>query len=128
MTKGINKSIITTKNKLFYKCYKQNNPQLAGFYKRYQNILTSVKRLAKQLYYTQQLKEHKHNMFKQLSVIHELLGKNFKKNNTIKKLVESDKIITSNVQTSNTLNDYFVNIGPTLSAKINDKKLDLSNL
>ena len=51
LTKAILKSI-KTKNKLYTKCYKQNNPELIAYYKKYLNKLTFIKRLAKEQYYT----------------------------------------------------------------------------
>ena len=36
-----------TKNKLYTKCYKQNNPELIAYYKKYLNTLNFIKRLAK---------------------------------------------------------------------------------
>ena len=51
LTKGMMKSI-TTKNKLFAKCYKKNNADLIAKCKIYFNKLTTIKRLAKKQYYT----------------------------------------------------------------------------
>ena len=68
MTKGIMKSI-STKNKMYAKCYQKNQPDLLSYYKKYLNKLTIVKRLAKEQYYTSQLIKHKQNMIKQRAVI-----------------------------------------------------------
>ena len=63
LTKAILKSI-KTKNKLYTKCYKQNNPELIAYYKKYLNKLTFIKRLAKEQYYTSQLLKHKQDISK----------------------------------------------------------------
>ena len=72
LTKGIMKSI-TTKNKLFAKCYKKNNTDLIVKYKIYLNKLTTIKRLSKEQYYTSQLIEHKQNISKQWSIINKVI-------------------------------------------------------
>ena len=50
ITKGLLKSI-STKNKLFQQCYKQNNTFLDAKYKSYLNKLTTIKEIAKRNYY-----------------------------------------------------------------------------
>ena len=75
LTKAILKSI-KIKNKLYTKCYKQNNPELIVYYKKYLNNLSVVKRLAKEQYYTLQLPKHKQDISKQWSIINELLDQN----------------------------------------------------
>ena len=123
LTKGILKSI-KTKNKRYGKCYKQNNSHLISKYKQYSNKLTTIKRLAEEQYYTTQLLEHKSNISKQWAVINDLLGKTTNQNNAVHKMLKHDKQMTKNKhEISNMLNDYFVNIGPNLSAKINNQSL-----
>ena len=120
LTKGIMKSI-TTKNKLFAKCYKKNNTDLIAKYKIYLNKLTTIKRLAKEQYYTSQLIEHKQSISKQWSIINELLENGRRKQNFINKLMnKNNKIIEKSSEISNTLNDYFINVGPNLNAKIDN--------
>ena len=123
LTKSILKSI-KTKNKHYANCYKQNNSNLISKYKQYSNKLTTIKRLAKEQYYTSQLLEHKSNISKQWAVINDLLGKTTDQNNAIHKMLKHDKQMTKNKdEISNILNDYFVNIGPNLSAKINNRSM-----
>ena len=112
---------ITTKNKLLAKCYKKNNTDVIAKYKMYLNNLTTIKRLAKEQYYTSQLIEHKRSISKQWSIINELLEKGRRKQNLIIKLMnENNKIIENSYDISNTLNDYFINVGPNLNAKIDN--------
>ena len=117
LTKGIIKSI-ATKNKMYTKCYKQNKPELTSMYKKFLNKLTTVKRLAKEQYYTAQLIEHKQNISKQWAIINELLERNNKRHRTISKMVNKDNVTVTGSEICNTLNDYFVNIGPSLSEGI----------
>ena len=118
LTKAILKSI-KTKNKLYTKCYKQNKPELIAYYKKYLNKLTFIKRLAKEQYYTSQLLKHKQDISKQWSIINELLDQNKRCSNTnIQKLTtKNDENIESKSEISNTLNDYFANVGANLSAQ-----------
>ena len=117
LTKGIIKSI-KTKNKLYAKCYKQNNSNSISKYKHYSNKLTTIKRLAKEQYYTSLLLGHKSNISKQWAVINDLLGKTTNQNNASHKMLKHDKQMTKNKdEITNILNDYFVNIGPNLGAK-----------
>ena len=55
----------------------KNKLDLLSYYKKYLNKLTTVKRLAKEQYYTSQLIEHKQNMKKQWTIINELLQKKY---------------------------------------------------
>ena len=118
LTKAILKSI-KTKNKLYTKCYKQNKPELIAYNKKYLNKLTFIKRLAKEQYYTSQLLKHKQDISKQWSIINELLDQNKRCSyTTIYKLTtKDDENIESKSEISNTLNDYFVNVGANLSAQ-----------
>ena len=119
MTKGIIKSI-STKNKLYAKCYQKNKLDLLSYYKKYLNKLTTVKRLAKEQYYTSQLIERKQNMKKQWTIINELLEKNIKRHQNISKLVDENNNFVATPEICNVLNNYFVNVGPNLSAKIDN--------
>ena len=113
---------ITTKNKLFAKCHKKKkHTDSIAKYKIYLNKLTTIKRLAKEQYYTSQLIEHKQSISKQWSIINELLEKGRRKQNFINKLMnKNNKIIEKSSEISNTLNDYFINMGPNLNAKIDN--------
>ena len=118
LTQGILKSI-KTKNKRYYKCYKQNNSQLVSAYKKYLNVLTKTKRISKEKHYSTLLKENKNNMAKQWSVINEILRKKNKPRAQINKLKTEDNCnITDRKDICNTLNNFFVNVGPTLAKNI----------
>ena len=118
LTKAILKSI-KTKNKLYTKCYKQNIPELIAYYKKYLNKLPFITKLAKEQYYTSQLLKHKQDISKQWSIINELRDQNKRcSSTTIHKLTTKDnENIESKSEISNTLNDYFVNVGANLRAQ-----------
>ena len=57
-------------------------------------------------------------------MINDLLRKTTNQNNAIHRMLKHDKQMTENKdEISNILNDYFVNIGPNLSAKINNQSM-----
>ena len=49
----------------FRHCYKKNDKVLIEKYKKYSNILTSIKRLAKQNYFTTMIETNMKNISKQ---------------------------------------------------------------
>ena len=72
ITKGLLKSI-STKNKLFQQCYKQNNTFLVAKYKSYLNRLTKIKEIVKRNYYQNELATHRDVLAKQWKIINELI-------------------------------------------------------
>ena len=68
LSKRILKSI-QTKNALFTKCYKKNDPVLIEKYKKYSNKLTTIKRIAKQNYYAKMIQSNKNDLSKQWKLI-----------------------------------------------------------
>ena len=118
LNNGILKSI-QTKNVLFKKCYKKNDPVLIENYKKYSNKLTSIKRIAKQNYYTHMIQLDKNDLSKQWRLINQILEKNNKHQASTTKLInEKNESLTSNVGICNNLNSYFINIGPKMASKI----------
>ena len=119
MSKGIITSV-STKNKMYAKCNQKNKPNLLSYRKKYLSKLTTGKRLAKEQDYTSQLTELKHNMKKQWAVTNELLERNIKQQHSISKLVDKNNTFVTASEICIILNDYFVNVGPNLSAKIDN--------
>ena len=72
LTKGLLKSI-STKNKLFEQCFKQQKSHLFLKYKTYLNTLTKLKEIAKKIYYQKELQSHKDNVSKQWKIINEII-------------------------------------------------------
>ena len=122
LSKGILKSI-QTKNALFTKCYKKNDPVLIEKYKKYSNKLTTIKRIAKQNYYAKMIQSNKNDLSKQWKLINQILERNNKPKATVTKLInEKNESLINNVKICNELNSYFTEIGPRMASKIPDTK------
>ena len=115
LTKGLLKSI-STKNKMFQLCYKQQNGQLTRKYKIYLHKLTKLKLDAKSMYYQNQLSSRKNDLSRQWSIINEVITNN---QEMIAIIANSEKGVISDKSTiCSVLNDFFINVSPTMDAKI----------
>ena len=87
--------------------------------KKYNNILTHIKKKSKIMYYKQNLIESKGNLSKTWKIVNEIINKTKVKTN-IPPLATSTNASNppDTVNTSNILNNYFVEIGPTLASSI----------
>jgi len=96
-----------------------NNVECLQAYKKYNNILMHIKKKSKTTYYKQNLTESKGNLSKTWKIVNEIIDKP-KVKTTIQPSATSTN--ASNpvdiVNESNTLKDYFVEIGPTLASSI----------
>ena len=62
---------------------------------------------------------NKNDLSKQWRLINQILERNNKHKASITKLInEKNESLTSNVEISNNLNSYFINIGPKMASKI----------
>ena len=116
-TSALKKSM-KTKNKL--NRIKLKNPSNATFardYKMYRNKLTNVKEHAKRLYYNQLIQENMHNSQKIWKTINEILNKVSKRNNLcINQILDKKSVIhTDPTAISNTFNNYFAEVGPSMA-------------
>ena len=119
ITKAVSKSI-KTKHRLYSKVLKSNfNPDVYLKYKKYRNMLTTILRNAKKLYYGDLFKKHKGNTRKTWNTINELLGKNNGSKDFVEKLNHkvNDVQIESNnpTEVAEIFNDFFVNVGNNLA-------------
>ena len=98
----------------------KTNPSVINInkYKRYRNKLTSVIRLARKTYYSNELNKNKNNTNSVWKLINTLIGKNSKTDNT-DTFCHNDIQFTNPTEVCNTFNDYFTNIGPNLAEQIN---------
>ena len=117
ITKGILRSI-HIRNRLFK--LTKTNPSVINInkYKRYRNKLTSVIRLARKTYYSNEMNKNKNNTNSVWKLINTLIGKNSKTDNT-DTFCHNDIQFTNPTEVCNTFNDYFTNIGPNLAEQIN---------
>ena len=65
----------------------------------------------------------KSNKSKQWAVINDLLRKTTNQNDAIHKMLHDKQMTKNEYEISNILNDYFVNIGPNWSVKINNQSM-----
>ena len=129
ITSAIKKSI-KTKNKLYrLKLKNPNNATFARDYKIYRNKLTRVKEQAKRLYYNQLIQENMHNFQKVWKTINEILNKVPKRNNLrIHQILDNKGVIhTDPPAISNTFNNYFAEVGPSMAKDIPPAKSNYIN-
>ena len=116
ITKGIINSIIT-RNKLYKKSLREPSQTNHDKYKKYRNVLTSIIRLSRKIYYSQKIELKKDNNTSLWQIVKDLLGTKAK--NTPKTFKDGDIEISDPEKIANKFNSYFVNIGPNLASKIN---------
>ena len=120
--KGILRSI-HIRNRLFK--LTKTNPSVINLnkYKRYRNKLTSVIRLARKTYYSNEMKKNKNNTNSVWKLINTLIGgKNSKIDNTDTFCHNDIQYRPTNpTEVCNSFNNYFTNIGPNLAEQINTR-------
>ena len=122
------KRYITRKHKLYGRVVKSNyNKDCLAKYKKYRNILTTVLRTAKQMYYNNQFERDKKDSKKTWKHINELLNKKCSVQNDMKveelvrnKSNDENVKVTSSNDIANTFNDFFVQVGENLAKRIVD--------
>ena len=100
-------------------CEYKKNPtdEILIKYKRYKNKLTTIIRHAERQHYTHLLELNKYNLKKSWNIFKNILGKNNRniQNNYI---TYNDTVITDSKEIADIFNNYFVNIGSSLSHRI----------
>ena len=105
-------------------------PEYEDKYRKYRNVLTTVLKNAKRLYYSRVFEENKGNTGKTWNTINELLhsGNSSKKITEVEQLCintnEGDKILHSDHEIATAFNEFFVNIGPNLAKEIPENDFD----
>ncbi|XP_065671890.1 uncharacterized protein LOC136089738 [Hydra vulgaris] len=123
MTKGLLKSS-RKKQKLYDKYLKNKNETN---YKNYKSLFEKTKKRSKVNYYAKLLEKNKGNPQKTWSVIRDYIGKNkIEINNLPQKLINEGKMIYHKEVIIEKLNNFFLDVGPKLAAKIpvGQKKFD----
>ena len=99
--------------------YKKNpTPISEANLKKYQNKLTSLKRIAERKYYEEQLELNKNDLRKAWKTIKEVIGKNNSTENTTLEYIVNGSKTKDPILISNAFNNYFIDIGATLASKI----------
>ena len=101
------KKKITSTKKRFYTLYKKKR-----------NIITSLIRLSKKDYYASFFEEHTSNMKKTWEGIRNIVNTSRKNTTVPSHLIYKGEIKSSNINMAESMNDFFVNIGNTVEAKI----------
>ena len=122
LTEGLKLSI-KHKNKLY--CTSLKHPteyNINTYYKNYRNKLTSLLKIEEKNFYQNQITSNKSNLRKVWAIIKNVINKNKSKKKS-DQFISNNKKITNPSEIANGFNDYFVNIGPTLAAKITSEGL-----
>ena len=86
--------------------------------KSFCSILQKTMRTAKYMYYQKQFELYKSDIRKTWSKINEIITKNKKMPEFPQYFMDKDKILTDDKDIANCFNNFFVNVGPTLSKSI----------
>ena len=119
VSKGLRKCI-RKKNKLYKLSLLRKDQSSTEKYKTYKNILTNCLRQAEANYFDNILKDKANAVFRMWALLGPML--NPKKNKTscnISKIVDKSKrTFTSDADIANSLNNFFCNVGSTISSKV----------
>ena len=121
ITEGLKLSI-KHKNKLYCTSLKHSTEYNINTYKNYRNKLTSLLKIEENNFYQNQITNNKSNLRKVWAIIKNVINKNKSKKKS-DQFISNNKKITNPSEIANGFNDYFVNIGPTLAAKITSEGL-----
>ena len=125
MTKGIRRA-----QKHRYKLYKHsqqnsNNNYLRTKYVTYKNKLCFIMRKAEQDYYREVIEGAQGNQAKIWHIINDIIGKKKRPSAIPRTLKNSDEIILEDQQDiCNEMNEFFANVGPSLSFQIPQSRTD----
>ena len=96
-------------------------------FKKYRNLIITLQRKSKGNYFLEYFSKYQNNMKKTWDGIRNVLNVSKKKSTMINQLLHKNKILTSNKEKSNALNEFFVNIGSTIEEKIPHGKKHFSH-
>ena len=121
LTTGM-KNSVKFKNKLFIKYKRHPTAENHNTYKMFRNKLTSLMRNSEKCYFEEQFNKNKSNLKKSWTLIKKIINK--------QKCCQNHEFLIDNITISdkreiaNRFNDYFTNIGPTLSRNIPSNSAD----
>ena len=124
LSEGLKKSI-KIKNKLYHKHRKTGLQEHERLYKQYRNKLNGLLFLAEKDHYQKLLSDYKDNLKKSWSVLKEVINKK-KSNRSCSRFYVNEDICSNKNDISNAFNSFFVNVGPSLAAKIPSDNRDSS--
>ena len=121
ITMGILNSI-KTRNKLYKQAITSQNARNLKDYKKYRNILSSLIRTSRKMYYSNKFEKQKDDINGLWETINDITGKNNKENSSI--FINDNKELTNPDEIADAFNSYFTNIGPQLATKIRNKHVN----
>ena len=119
LTKGLLRSI-KNKNILYKRFIRSATVQNNTLYKNYKNKLNHLIRIAKRMYYEQQLSNSKSNIKLTWKILNRIINENNSKSKISDIFTCDDVKITDPLQIANKFCHYFTNIGLNLANKIPD--------
>ena len=109
---------IKHRNNLFLRTRTEpDNQHIHETYKRFRNSINRDIKNSKKSFYNKYFDDCKHNMKKTWKGINELINNNSKSSN-INELSINKETVTNNMNISNSMNDFFVNVGPNTESII----------
>ena len=117
LTQGL-KDAIKTKNKLYHKYHQVKSAANEEIYKRYRNKLNHILRFAEKEHYSDLLRNCQDNIKKTWNTMKNIINKNKSRQKQSKFRLSDGTFTTDGQLISNTINEFFINIGPNLAKKI----------
>lgn len=117
LTKSLLRSI-NKKNMLYNQYLRHRSNEKLLKYKTYKNKLTDLLRVAKGLYFQNQIELNKTNIKQTWKILNNVIGQNKKKELTYPLVDGNGESITSTEEVANKFCKYFTNIGSNLADKI----------
>ena len=117
LTQGI-KDSIKMKNKLYTRHLKVNTVANEVNYKSYRNKLHHVLKYAEKQHFAELLNNCQDNLKKTWQIMKNIVNKNKVRQSQTKFKLNDGSLTTDGSVISNKFNDFFINIGPNLAAKI----------
>ena len=110
--------MIKIKNKLFQRKKRQaNNLEIKRLYNLFRNRVNRELKKAKKIYYTKYFEENNNNIKKTLEGIRSIINIKSTKS-TISQIKVNNKVIINQKEIVDTLNNFFVNVGPNTERNI----------
>ena len=111
------KASVKHKNKLYLISLKHPTLYNISQYKQYENKLISLLKIEDKHFYQSQTVQNKTNLRKVWTIVKEVINKKRITRNS-KQFVINDQVTMDPNVISNGLNNFFVNVGPTLASKV----------
>ena len=113
------RNAIRKRDKFFRKLILSPSEELRTKYCQIRNKVTNLMKSKEKEFYTKRVSQALNSPSKFFLLFNSLLGKNVKPSNPVK-LCQDGKLVDDPLQVSEVLNEYFVSIGPSLSANFSD--------